>query len=215
MTEPVLISEAVALIRGQEFDAAVEKLMAGIAELPLDYHAKAYRYAGLAFYFSGRWAEAVAMFTIAANGCEVPEDWFNVAMSQVKMGFPAGGLESWQKVFDLSCTHQDAPETSTFFQKKVLFAQALRDAGACHPVGLDLLENQLMGFFTNYHSTDAHTWGTRGVPQFDEVLKTTRDYYRLMGKSLEDWSALCDRVAAAVDEEGKEYCASVRGSMEG
>jgi hypothetical protein len=41
----------------------------------------------------------------------------------------------------------------------------LRDAGACHPVGLDLLENQLMGCFTNHHSTDPHAWGTRGADE--------------------------------------------------
>jgi hypothetical protein len=89
------------------------------------------------------------MFQVAANGSEVPEDWFNLAMAQVKLGFIPGAKESWQKVFDLSYAHKDAPETSTFFQKKLLFAQALHLAGACDEVGLDLLERQLMGFFTN------------------------------------------------------------------
>lgn len=213
MSESPILTQARELIRAGSYHPAIEQLMAGIAHLPVESHRKAYHLAGLAFYFNQEWAEALGMFQAAASGSAIPEDYFNIAMAQVKMGYPAGGLETWQKVFDLSYSQQDPPETSSFFQKKLLFAQALRDAGACHPVGLDLLENQLMGFYTNYHSTDPHTWGIRGVPQFDEVMETTRDYYRLMGKPLEEWAALCDRVAAAVDEEGKEYCAGVRGSL--
>ncbi|MDZ4864329.1 MAG: hypothetical protein SGJ01_12885 [Gemmatimonadota bacterium] len=213
MSESPILTEARELIRAGSYHPAIEQLMAGIAQLPVESHRKAYNLAGLAFYFNQEWAEALGMFQAAAKGSEVPEDWFSIAMCQVKLGDTTGGLETWQKVFDLSYAHPGAPETGTFFQKKLLFAQALRDAGACHPVGLDLLEHQLMGFFTNSHSTDPHTWGIRGVPQVDEVMETTRDYYRLMGKPLEAWAALCDRVAAAVDDEGREYCAGVRGSL--
>ncbi len=184
--------------------------MAGIAELPFKYHSKVYRYAGLAFYFSERWAEALGMFQVAANGSEVPEDWFNVAMAQVKIGWLAGARESWQKLFHLSYAHQDAPETSTFFQKKLLFAQALQLAGACDEVGLDLVERQLMGFYLNDHITDDQFWTSRGVPAFSEVMETTRDYYRAMGKTEAEWGSLCDRVAAAVDEEGKAMCEALR-----
>jgi tetratricopeptide (TPR) repeat protein len=208
--EPALLTEAEALIRGQQYDAAVEKLMAGLAELDLKYHSKAYRYAGLAFYFSERWAEALGMFQVAANGSEVPEDWFNVAMAQVKLGWPAGAKETWQKVHDLSYAHQDAPESSTFFQKKLIFAQALQLAGACDGLGLDLVERQLMGFYLNNRITDVQFWVSRGVPAFGEVMETTRDYYRAMGKTEAEWGALCDRVAAAVDEDGKAYCAVMK-----
>ena len=217
MNEPPMLAQARELIRAGDYHAAVEQLMAGLAELPPEFHRKAYNHAGLAFYFNQEWAEALGMFQVAANGSEVPEDWFNVAMAQVKIGDTAGGLGTWQKVLDLSYAHQDAPETSTFFQKKLLFAKVLRDAGADasvgHPVGLDLLEHQLIGFYTNYHSTDPHTWGIRGVPQFEDVMETTRDYYHMMGKTLAEWSALCDRVAAEVDAEGREYCAGVRESL--
>ncbi len=213
MSRASVLTEARELIRAGSYQPAIDQLMAGLADLPPEYHTTACKYAGLACYFTEQWAEALGWFTMAANGSEVPEDWFSIALCQVKLGDTTGGLETWQKVFDLSYAHPDAPETGTCFQKKLMFAQALRDAGACHPVGLDLLEHQLMGFFTDSHSTDPHTWGIRGVPQFDEVMDTTRDYYRLMGRSLEEWSALCDRVAARVDEAGKDYCASVRGSL--
>ncbi len=217
MSEPPVLAAARELIRAGAYHTAVDQLMAGIAELPVEFHRKAYSHAGVAFYSNQEWAEAMSMFTVAAKGSEVPEDWFNVAMAQIRMGHPAGGLGTWEKVFALSYAHQDAPETSTFSRKKLLFARALLDAGTDasvgHPVGLDLLENQLLGFYTNHHTTDPHTWGIRGVPQFDEVMDTIRDYYRLMGRSLQEWTALCDRVAAAVDDEGREYCASVRGSL--
>jgi tetratricopeptide (TPR) repeat protein len=210
VTEPTLFAEASELIRRERYDEAVDALMAGIPEIPVEYHAKAYRYAGLAFYFNERWAEALGMFQVAANGSEVPEDWFNVAMAQVKLGWPAGAKESWQKVFDLSYAHQDAPETSTFFQKKLLFAQALQLAGACDEVGLDLVERQLMGFYLNNHITDDHFWISRGVPAFSAVLQTTRDYYRAMGKTEAEWAGFCDRVAAQVDEQGKAYCEELK-----
>ena len=99
--------------------------------------------------------------------------------------------------------------SSTFFQKKLLFARALRDAGACDPRGLDLLERQLLPFFTNYHVTDASFWGLRGVPALEEVLATTLDYYRALGKTPDEWRALLDRVAAKIDD-GKAYCEEMK-----
>lgn len=210
MSEPALFDEATALIRAGTYDHAVEKLMAGIADLPLEQHAKAYKLAGLAFYFGERWSEALGMFTVASNGSEIPEDWFNVAMAQARVGDIAGARLSWQKVFDLSYAHKDAPETSTFFQKKLMFAQLMLEVGAADELGLDLLERQLMGFFTNYHVTDAHFWLSRGVPAFQEVMEATRDYYRAMGKTEAEWRALCDRVAAEVDADGQAYCEELK-----
>lgn len=146
----------------------------------------------------------------AAKGSEVPEEWFNVAMAQVKVGDIEGAHASWQRVFDLSYAHPNAPETSTFFQKKLLFALALRDAGACDPRGLDLLERQLLPFFTNYHVTDASFWGLRGVPAFEDVLATTLDYYRALGKTPDEWRALLARVAAGIDDDGNAYCEEMK-----
>lgn len=211
--EPALLTHAREQIRAGEYRAAVDALMSGLAELPLEFHKKAYTYAGLAFYFNREWAEALGPFMFVAQDSDVPEDWYNVAMAQVMIGYPAGALESWQRVVDLTHTHKDAPETNTFFQKKLLFAQALRDTGACNDVGLDLLERQLMGFYTNYHTTDAHTWGIRGVPQFEDVMTTLRDHYRLMGRSLEEWAAVCDRTGAAIDDDGRALCTAMRGSL--
>ena len=214
MSDPALFAEANTLIRSEQYDVAVEKLMAGIADLPLTCHAKAYKLAGLAFYFSERWAEALSMFTVAANGSEVPEDWFNVAMAQARIGDASGARVSWQKVFDLSYAHQDAPETSTFFQKKLMFAQLMLEVGAADELGLDLLERQLMGFYTHDRVTDAHFWISRGVPAFSEVMDATRGYYRAMHKTEAEWLALCDRVGAAVDEEGKVYCEEMKRGYE-
>src|SRR5439155_9220542 len=149
-------------------------------------------------------------FQSAARGSEVPEDWFNLAMAKVKSGDIEGAHASWQRTFDLSYAHPGAPETSTFFQKKLLFAQALRDAGACDPRGLDLLERQLLPFFTNYHVTDASFWGLRGVPALEEVLATTLDYYRALGKTPDEWRALLDGVAAKIDDDGKAYCEEMK-----
>lgn len=208
MTEPAIFAEATDLIRGGRYAEAVERLMASLPELPVVWHAAAYKYAGLAFYFNQQWGEALGMFQVAAKGSEVPEDWFNVAMAQVKMGYPAGGKETWKQVFELSYAHKDAPETTTFFQKKLIFAQALHEAGACDEVGLDLLERQLLGFFLHNHITDDHFWLSRGVPAFGEVMLATRDYYRATGKTDADWAALCDRLSAAVDEQGKTMCAA-------
>jgi hypothetical protein len=67
-----------------------------------------------------------------------------------------------------------------------------------------------MGFYTHEHVTDAHFWIVRGVPAFTEVMDATRGYYRAMHKTEAEWSALCDRVAAAVDKEGKAYCEQMK-----
>ena len=148
-----------------------------------------------------------------AAGSDIPEDHFNQAMAQVQVGDIEGAHATWQRVFDLSYAHKEAPETSTFFQKKLLFAQLLRDAGACDARGLDLLTRQLMGFYTNYRVTDASFWGIRGVPAFEDVMLTTRDYYRAMGKPAEEWATLCDTIAGQVDEEGAAYCAELRDTL--
>jgi tetratricopeptide (TPR) repeat protein len=210
VSDPTPIAEARDLIKAGRYDAAVDLLLAAIPDLPVELHRKAYTYTGLAHYFAGRWAEALGYFHAAANGSEVPEDWFNVAMAQVKVGDIEGGHVSWQRVFALSYAHQDASETSTFFQKKLLFAQALRDAGACDARGLDLLERQLLPIFANYHVTDASFWGLRGMPALEEVVGTTLDYYRALGKTRDDWRALLDGVAAGVDQEGKGYCEEMK-----
>jgi hypothetical protein len=84
------------------------------------------------------------------------------------------------------------------------------EVGAADELGLDLLERQLMGFFTHNRITDTHYWVSRGVPAFAEVMEATRGYYRAMGKTAAEWAALCDRVAAAVDEEGQAYCAELK-----
>ena len=208
--DPAPLAEARDLIKAGRYDAATDRLRAAIPDLPVEFHRTAYTYTGLAHHFTRRWAESLGYFQAAANGSEVPEDWFNVAMAQVKVGGIEGSHTSWQRVFDLSYAHEDAPETSTFFQKKLLFAQALRDAGACDERGLDLLERQLLPFFTNHHVTDASFWGLRGVPAFGEVLGTTLEYYRGLGRTRGDWEALLDRIAAETDEEGKAYCAEMK-----
>jgi hypothetical protein len=43
------------------------------------------------------------------------------------------------------------------------------------------------------------------MPALQEVVGTTLDYYRALGKTREDWRALLDGVAAGVGEEGKAY----------
>ena len=93
-----------------------------------------------------------------------------------------------------------------------MFARALRDAGACDARGLDLLERQLMGFFTNYRITDASYWGIRKVPAFEDVLGTTLDYYRAMGKTEAEWLALLDSIAGQVDEEGEAFVDTLRAA---
>lgn len=215
MSEPAVFADAAALIRNGQYEQAVNLLQAVLPDLPGEHHRKLHGYTGLARYFAGEWAAALQHFQLAAGGSEVPEDHFNVAMAQVRVGDIEGAHASWQQVFDLSYAHQQAPQTSTFFEKKLMFAQLLRDAGACDARGLDLLERQLMGFFTNYRITDASYWLMRGVPSFQEVLQTTRDYYQAMGKSQAEWDALCDGIAQSVDEEGQAYIAGLREERKG
>lgn len=213
MSDEALLTEAATLVRAGEFTRAVELLEDALPRLAPAARLNARRYIGLAHYFARAWAEALAQFEGIARETEVPEDHFNEAMARVQLGDIEGAHACWQRVFDLSYAHQDAPETSTFFSKKLMFAQLLRDAGACDARGLDLVERQLMGFFTNYRITDASYWGIRGVPAFQDVLLTTRDYYRAMGRSEAEWMQLCDEIAAKVDEEGAAFCAEVRGSL--
>ena len=210
MSDPAPIAEARDLIKAGRYDVAVDRLLGAIPGPPGECHRKAYTYTGIAHYFARHWAEALGYFQAAANGSEAPEDWFNVAMAQVHVGDIEDSHASWQRVFDLSYAHPDAPETSAPFQKKLLFAQALLDAGAWDARGLDLLERQLLPFFTGYHVTDASFWGLRGVPALEEVLGTMLHYYRKLGKTREDWQALLDRVAAEIDEEGKACCGEMK-----
>jgi hypothetical protein len=85
-------------------------------------------------------------------------------------------------------------------------AQALRDAGACDPRALDLLERQLLPFYTTYHVTDASFRSLCRLPAFEGVLNATLDCNRALRKTRAEWEALLDRLAAGVDNEGKEYC---------
>ena len=211
MSEPAVFADAAALIRAGQYAQAVNLLQAAVPDLPAEYQRKAHSHTGLACYFGGHWSDALGHFMLAANGSQVPEDHFNQAMAQVRLGDIEGAHASWQRAFDLSYTHQDAPESSTFFEKKLMFAQLLRDAGACDARGLDLLERQLMGFYTNYRITDASYWLMRGVPAFQDVLQTTRDYYRAMGRPEAEWQALCDAIGDKVDEAGVACIAEMRG----
>jgi hypothetical protein len=136
----------------------------------------------------------------------VPEDHFNLAMAQLKTGQLDAAEATWQRVFDLSYAHQDASESSTSFQKKALFAAGLLDAGRPGPLALDLLEQQLLPWFTNYHVTDPSFWGMRGVPALETVLTLLRRSYHGLGKTAEEWRGLCDRVATDVDSEGQATC---------
>jgi tetratricopeptide (TPR) repeat protein len=210
VSEPAVFADAAALIRAGQLEQAVNLLQAALPDLPVEHHRKAHSYTGLACYFAGQWAEALGHFVIAANGSQIPEDHFNQAMTQVRLGDIEGAHASWQRVFDLSYAHQDAPQTSSFFEKKLMFAKLLRDAGACDARGLDLLERQLMGFYTNYRITDASYWLTRGVPAFEDVLQTTRDYYRAMGRTEAEWQALCDTISGRVDKEGQTVVEAMR-----
>lgn len=213
MSQDALFTEAATLVRAGEFSQAVDLLQRALPRLGRADKLNARRYIGLAHHFAQAWTEALAQFESVAQETEVPEDHFNEAMARVQLGEIEKAHACWQRVFDLSYAHQDAPETSTFFSKKLMFAQLLRDAGACDARGLDLVERQLMGFFTNYRITDASYWGIRGVPAFQDVLLTTRDYYRAMGRSEAEWMQLCDGIAAQVDEDGAAFCAEVRGSL--
>src|SRR2546422_10423204 len=86
MRDPAPLAEARELIRAGRFDAAVERLVAALPDLPVEYHRQACAYAGLAHYFAERWTESLGYFQSAARRSEVPEDWFNLAMAQVKSG---------------------------------------------------------------------------------------------------------------------------------
>lgn len=208
--EPGILGSATRLIRAGRQAEAVAQLMDALPMLPERWHRPVYRLAGLAWYFAGRHPEALDMFRTAAEGSEVPEDQFNVAMSQVKVGDIEGAHGSWQRCFDLSYAHQQAPETSSFFEKKLLFAEALLAAGAADERGLDLVERQLMGFFTHHHVTDPSFWAIRRVPALQEVLPLTLAYYRALGRTEGEWQALCDRVSAGADSEGQAYIAALR-----
>jgi tetratricopeptide (TPR) repeat protein len=210
MTEPGVLEQARDLIRRGERAAAVQQLLAAIPNLSGQFQRKAQSYAGLAFYFEQQWQDALKMFQAAAAGSEVPEDWFNVAMAQVRLGDIEGAHASWQRFFDLSYSHKDAPETSTFFQKKLMFAQLLLSVGAADARGVDLLQRQLLPFFINNRVTDTHFWVSRGVPDFQEVLTALRGYYRTLGKPEAEWTALCNQVAQAVDEEGQALCEALK-----
>jgi tetratricopeptide (TPR) repeat protein len=214
MSEPAVLADAAALIRAGQYAQAVNLLQAAVPDLPAEYRRKALSHTGLACYLGGQWSEALGHFMTAANGSDIPEDHFNQALAQIRLGDIEGAHTSWQRVFDLSYAHQDAPQTSTFFEKKLMFAQLLRDAGSCDARGLDLLERQLMGFYTSYRITDASYWLMRGIPAFEAVLQTMRDYYRAMGKPEAAWQALCDSIAQRVDEEGAAYITEMRDYSE-
>jgi len=209
---PEAIRHARQLVRDGRYAEAVDHVHAAWPALAPEHHAAALTCAGLAHYFARRWAEALGYLRAAARDSEVPEAWFNVAMAQVQVGDVEGAHATWQRVFDLSYAHQAAPETSTFFQKKLLFAAALRDAGACDARGLDLLERQLLPFYTTHHITDASFWGLRGVPDFESVLDLIRDYYGALGRTEAEWHALLDGLAGELDEEGRAYCQALRSA---
>ena len=159
---------------------------------------------------AGLEAHAAQDLGVAAQDSQIPEDHFNQAMAEVKVGSIEEAHASWQRVFDLSYAHQDAPETSSFFQKKLMFARLLKDAGKCDERGLDLLERQLMGWYTHHHITDASFWGIRKVPAFEEVLDLTREYYRAMGRTQAEWSALLDSIGPEIDDDGRAFMETMR-----
>lgn len=207
---PAALQRAEALIREGNRRQAADELMAVLPDLEARWHPQAYTLAGLAWYFDGRYAEALGMFHAAATGSTIPEHHFNVAMAQVKVGDIEGAHASWQRCFDLSYQYQDAPATTSFFQKKLLFAEALLDAGAADPRGLDLLARQLMGFFTHHHVTDASFWAIREVPAMEAVVPLTLAYFRALGLGAAAWQAWCDEVTPALDSEGQAYMAGMR-----
>lgn len=210
MSDSPVLADAVALIRSGQTDQAVNLLQIAMPDLASDMRRKAQTYIGLANYFAERWAEALTAFKLVAQGSEIPEDYFNQAMAEVKVGEIEAAHLSWQRVFDLSYAHQEAPETSSFFQKKLMFARLLKEAGACDERGLDLVERQLMGWYTHHHITDASFWGIRKVPAFEDVLDLTREYYRAMGKSQDDWSALLDSIGPEIDDDGRAFLETLR-----
>ena len=58
MRDPAPLAEARELIRAGRFDAAVERLVAALPDLPVEYHRQACAYAGFAHYFAERWTES-------------------------------------------------------------------------------------------------------------------------------------------------------------
>ena len=145
---PDLFATAETEIRSGEFARAIGRLQGAIPSLPAAEQRRAHRLAGLAQYFQRKFAEALPHFLAAAEGTEVPEDHFNVAMTRAKLGQLDEAEAAWQACFDLSYKHQQAPETTTFFEKKALFAGELLEAGRPAPLAIDLLERQLLPFFT-------------------------------------------------------------------
>lgn len=208
MTQPSpdLFATAEAEIRGGDYARAIGRLQGAIPALAPAEQRRAHRLAGLAQYFQRKFAEALPHFLAAAEGTEIPEDLFNVAMTQARLGKLDEAEASWQACFDLSYKHQQAPETTTFFEKKALFAGELLEAGRPGGLAIDLLERQLLPFFTNYHVTDPSFWAMRGVPALEIVLKLLRRAYKDSGRREADWAELCHRVADEVDSEGADLC---------
>ena len=209
MTIPA-ITDAVALIRAGQTDKALNLLESALPDLPPEAQPEARKYAGLACYFAERWAEALEYFKAVAEGSEIPEDHFNVAMCLARLGEIEPAHAAWERVFALSYEHQDAPESSSFFEKKLMFARALLDTGAPDPRGLDLVGRQLMGFYTTNHITDPSFWGMRRVPDFESVLSATREFYRGMGKPESEWGAYLDGIVGELDEEGRALAEGMR-----
>src|SRR5438876_2061218 len=67
MSDPAPLAEARELIRAGRFDAAVERLVAALPDLPVEYHRQACAYAGLAHYFAERWTESLG-FPVGGQG---------------------------------------------------------------------------------------------------------------------------------------------------
>ncbi len=203
------VTTARELIRAGNLDQGIQLLTDKLGDLCEADRRRAHNLLGLGFFFGGRFPEAFSWFTIAAQGSEVPEDWYNVALSQLKMGDPQGALTTWQRVFDLSYRHQDAPETCSFFQKKYFFAEALKDAGVFDERGFELLQ-QLVPFYLTNHITDPSFWGIRGVPSYYDVLRLMLEYYRGLDKSRAEWEEFCDRIVRSVDTEGGEFAEELK-----
>src|SRR2546430_15481322 len=72
MSDPAPLAEARELIRAGRFDAAVERLVAALPDLPVEYHRQACAYAGFAHYFAERWTESLGYFQSAARGARCP-----------------------------------------------------------------------------------------------------------------------------------------------
>ena len=97
VSNPAIFAHAVALIRNGRLEQAVNLLQTAVPGLPPEHHRKAHSYAGLAYYSSERWADALGYFRMAAKGSPVPEDHFNQAMALVNVGDIEGAHATWQK----------------------------------------------------------------------------------------------------------------------